>query len=79
MIELPKEQIELYQQTDGGKAYLEYNKKIGGEPFGYSLSCPDVDELYGGIPGLYAECIKQGKTWEELLGQSGWDELEIES
>ena len=36
----------------------------------------EVEEKYGGIEGLYEECIKQGKTWEELLNTTGkWDEL----
>ncbi|MEI8200546.1 MAG: hypothetical protein WCG21_10820 [Eubacteriales bacterium] len=64
-----------YGQSELGRAYLEYNKKVGGEPFGYSLGAPDVDKLYGGIIGLYQECIKQGIPWEKLIG-SGFDEIQ---
>ena len=51
---------------------------MGGKPFGYCTGAPDyqIDEKYGGIEGLYKECIEQGKTWEELLQTSGnWDEI----
>lgn len=77
-IDYDKEQIELFSLSPIGKAYLEYNEKIGGKPFGYCTGAPDfhIDEKYGGIAGLYAECIKQGKTWEELLNTTGnWDEI----
>lgn len=57
-----------YGRTELGRAYLEYNDKVGGEPFGFSLGAPDVNELYDGIIGLYKECIKQGKPWESLIG-----------
>ena len=33
-------------------------------------------ERIGGEIELYRECIKQGKSWQELLGTSGkWDEI----
>ena len=75
MIELSNEQIEIYKMDDEGRAYLKYNELVGGEPFGYCIGCPDIDSMYGGIVGLYQECIKQKKTWQELIG-SGWDELQ---
>lgn len=61
--------IKLFSANPTGRAYLEYNEAVGGEPFNrYGVSGVDVDELYGGEVGLYHECIKQGKTWEDLLG-----------
>lgn len=77
-IEYDSVQKEIFAMTAIGRAYLEYNEKVGGEPFGYTVGMPDVDieKDYGGLVGLYHECIKQGKTWEELLQTSGkWDEL----
>jgi len=73
--------IRLFKETAVGRAYLEYNDKVGGEPFNPSLDLGDIDleEAYGGMVGLYHECIKQGKTWEELLGTDGkWDILPVE-
>lgn len=78
-IEYTKTDIEIFKLASIGRAYLEYNDKVGGEPFGYCTGMPDfeIEERYGGIEGLYEECIKQGKTWEELLNTTGkWDELQ---
>ena len=75
-------QRDIYSRSPIGRAYLEYNDVVGGEPFGYNNAMPvevfdAVDTQYGGVVGLYHECIKQGKTWEELLNTSGkWDNLE---
>lgn len=77
-IEYSKVEIEIFKLTPLGRAYLEYNEKVGGEPFGYCTGMPEfeIEEKYGGIEGLYAECVKQGKTWEELLKTTGrWDEI----
>lgn len=75
-IEYTKTDIEIFKLNSIGRAYLEYNDKVGGEPFGYCTGMPDFEEKYGGIEGLYEECIKHGKTWEELLNTTGkWDEL----
>ena len=74
-------QRDIYSRSPIGRAYLEYNDTVGGEPFGYNDGMPSsvydaVDNDYGGLIGLYKECIKQGKTWEELLGTSGeWEEI----
>lgn len=70
---------EIFSCTDIGRAYLEYNRQIGGDPFGFTTGMPLIDlDLYGGIAGMYQECIKQGKTWEELLQWDGHsDELRI--
>ena len=77
-IEYDEDDIEIFKMTPIGRAYLEYNEAVGGEPFGECVGMPDfdIDKMYGGIVGLYHECIKQGKTWEELLQTSGkWDEI----
>lgn len=77
-IKYDKEQRELFKLSPVGRAYLEYNEKVGGKPFGYCTGAPDyrIDEKYGGIEGLYKECIEQEKTWEELLQTSGnWEEI----
>lgn len=72
-------QEEIFKSDPVGRAYWEYNEKVGGEPFGYCTGMStsvDIDKEYGGLVGLYHECIKQKKTWEELLGTSGnWDEI----
>lgn len=61
--------IMLFKQDPIGRAYLEYNDTVGGDPFNRgAVEGVDIDKLYGGEVGLYHECIKQGKTWEELLG-----------
>jgi hypothetical protein len=74
-----KVQERIYNSSPIGRAYWEYNEKVGGKPFGYTLGMDlsvDIDKEYGGLVGLYHECIKQGKTWEDLLGTDGkWDEL----
>lgn len=55
--------------NDEIKAYLAYRDAVGGEPIGLIVpfGYPEgVDEM-GGVIAVYRECIKQGKTWEELL------------
>lgn len=69
-VKLEPDEVKLLQADDEGKAYLEYNDKVGGEPIGLTVPCgyPDgVDEM-GGVIAVYKECIKQKRTWEELLG-----------
>ncbi len=63
-------QKELYSMTAEGKAYLEYNEKVGGEPIGLVMpyGYPDGVEEMGGPIAVYQECIKQKKTWQDLLG-----------
>ena len=79
--EFDEVQREIYKRSPIGRAYLEYNDAVGGEPFGYTSGMPvsvmdAVDTEYGGLVGLYHECIKQGKTWQELLSTDGkWDEI----
>jgi hypothetical protein len=69
-VDLRPEQIELLLQMDEeGKAYLEYNEKVGGEPIGLFIpfGYPSGVEETGGVVAVYRECIKQGVTWEDLL------------
>lgn len=65
---------QIYEMTPAGRAYLEYNNAVGGPPLGLTIGMPNIEELYGGIEGVYRECIEQNKTWEELIG-ANWDEL----
>ncbi len=60
--------IHTMQRDEQGRAYLEYNVQIGGEPFAYSEGAPYVED----IAELYRDCIRQGKTWQELLGVVGY-------
>jgi hypothetical protein len=69
-IEIDDIQKELCQLDEEGRAYLEYNDKVGGEPIGLTVpfGYPEgVDEM-GGVIAVYKECIRQNKTWQELLG-----------
>lgn len=71
---------EIYNLTEDGRAYLKYNEVIGGDPFGFIVGMPvEADpELYGGIAGMYKECIRREITWEELLQWNGHsDEMDI--
>ena len=71
---------EIYNLTEEGRAYLQYNEVIGGDSFGFTVGMPvEADpELYGGIAGMYQECIRREITWEELLQWDGHsDELDI--
>ncbi|KXG42665.1 hypothetical protein [Tepidibacillus decaturensis] len=69
MVQLTDEQIELYRTDEEGRAYLEYDEIIGGEPIGLTVpfGYPDGVEEMGGVISVYQTCIEQGKTWEELL------------
>ena len=62
--------LECFRETEEGRKYLEYNEKVGGEPIGLIVpfGYPDGVEEKGGVIAVYNECIKQGITWEELLG-----------
>lgn len=62
--------LRMFKETEEGRAYLEYNDKVGGEPLGLivPIGYPEGVEEMGGVIAVYKECIKRGKTWEELLG-----------
>jgi hypothetical protein len=71
---MPKKQLtdvdrELIAMDEVGKAYLEYNEAVGGEPIGLVMpfGYPDGVEEHGGVIAVYKECIEKGITWEELL------------
>lgn len=60
---------EIHEQSEDGRAYLAYNEKVGGPPIGLfrPFGYPDGVEAMGGPSAVYAECIAQGRTWEDLL------------
>lgn len=63
-------------RNDETKAYLEYKKKVGGEPIGLVVPFgypPGVEER-GGVIAVYKECIKKGVTWEKLLDYTPLEE-----
>ena len=62
--------LKYFKETEEGRKYLEYNDKVGGEPIGLIVpfGFPDGVEEMGGVIAVYEECIKQGRTWEDLLG-----------
>ena len=62
-------EIKLFNETEEGQKYLEYNDKVGGEPIGLMVpfGYPEGVEEMGGVIAVYDKCIKQGTTWEELL------------
>lgn len=60
---------EIMSKTAEGRAYLEYNDKVGGEPIGLTVPFgypPGVDEA-GGVVAVYRKCIELGVTWEKFL------------
>ena len=71
---LDEDYIDFLKTTEKGRKYLEYYEKFKSKPFAFGTGMPDIEELYGGVIGLYDQCIKQNKRWEQLLG-AGWDEL----
>jgi hypothetical protein len=78
-MKLTKAQIDMYQMDEEGRSYLEYNDKVGGDPLGLVVpyGYPDgVDDL-GGVIGVYQECIKQHKTWKDLLGCPSYEVKEV--
>ena len=67
--------IEILNLSNTGRKYLEYYYKFKSKPIILSAGMPDITEMYGGVIGLYDECIRLNKTWEQLIGE-GWDEVE---
>lgn len=69
-VEYESWEIKMFNETEEGRKYLEYNDKVGGEPIGLMVpfGYPEGVEEMGGVIAAYEECIKQGITWEELLG-----------
>lgn len=68
-IEFDSVDLKFFNKTEEGRKYLEYNDKVGGEPIGLIVpfGYPDGVEEMGGVIAVYEECIKRGKTWEDLL------------
>lgn len=49
--------------------YIDYNREVGGEPFGFTTGMPveaDPDK-YGGISEMYPGMYRRGSGREELL------------
>lgn len=83
---LEKSDKKMLQELSGtdpqsiGASYLDYNREVGGEAFGFTTGMPiEADpEKYGGIAKMYRECIRRGIAWEELLQWDGHsDEIDI--
>lgn len=78
-IEYDSVDLKYFNETEEGRKYLEYNDKVGGEPIGLIVpfGYPEGVEEMGGVIAVYEECIKQGKTWEDLLGYHPPDDAVI--
>jgi hypothetical protein len=61
---MDKDNRELIASTEEGRAFLEYFDRFDTEPYGHCIGFPYVEDTIA----LHRECIKQGKTWEKLLG-----------
>lgn len=70
---LSQKEKEILSQTPEGKAYVEYNERIGGErlglnvPWGYPPCVQDYLDQGHTLEELYKECIERGASWEELF------------
>lgn len=78
-IEYDETDIKLFKMDKEGQKYLEYNDKVGGEPIGLIMpfGYPEGVEEMGGVIAVYDECIKQGKTWEDLLDYHPPEDVDI--
>lgn len=61
---IEKADREIIANDEEGRTYLEYFDKFDSAPYGLCIGYPYVEN----ITALHKECIKQNKTWEELLG-----------
>ena len=70
-------EIKMFNETEEGRKYLEYNDKVGGEPIGLMVpfGYPKGVEEMGGVIAVYEKCIEQGKTWENLLAYNPPDDV----
>lgn len=68
-IEYDAVDLKLFNETEEGRKYLEYNDKVGGEPIGLIVpfGYPEGVEEMGGVIAVYEKCIEQGIKWEDLL------------
>ncbi len=68
---LSKVDIKILSSTPEGKAYVEYNKRIGGDilglevPNGYPPPVQEYLDKGHTLEELYRECIEAGVSWEE--------------
>lgn len=68
---LTKANKQILRLSPEGKAYIEYNKRIGGEsiglnvPYGYPSRVQDYLDEGHTIEEIYRECIQRGISWEE--------------
>lgn len=77
--QLEQYEIDILKADEEGRAYLEYNDKVGGEPLGLFVPFgypPGVEER-GGVIAVYKECIQKGVPWETLLNFKMDDEVLI--
>ena len=65
--ELTEDEIKSLEESEVGSAFLEYWRVFKDEPFPIYHGMPDVYSKYGGVDGLYRECIRRGLTWRELI------------
>lgn len=78
-MKLSRYEIEQHEKTKEGRAYLEYNEKVGGEPIGLTIpfGYPEGVKEKGGVVKVYQECIRKGVTWEELLNYEEDPDVDI--
>ncbi|HEY4601540.1 MAG TPA: hypothetical protein VIG73_09765 [Cerasibacillus sp.] len=62
--------LEMWKETEEGRKKLEYWNKFKGNPPGLFIGMPSLEEYDDDLVKLMDACIKQNKTWEELLN---WD------
>lgn len=68
---LKEAEKELLRQSPEGKAYVEYNERIGGDrlglevPWGYPPSVQNYLDEGHTVTEIYEECIEAGISWEE--------------
>lgn len=70
---LDKIDKELLKQSPEGKAYVEYNERIGGDklglnvPWGYPPRVQRYLDEGHTLEEIYRECIYKGISWEEMF------------
>lgn len=62
--------LEMWKETEEGRKKLEYWNKFKSNPPGFFIGMPSLEEYDDDLVKLMDACIKQNKTWEELLN---WD------
>lgn len=59
-------QKDILEDTEEGKAFLEYHKKFGTAPFPLSRNTPDFTNDFKDLTALYNYCIENDITWQEF-------------